>query len=245
MAREQSDKQKREAKLKQYRRIFRFYVVPILAGIVFVGMLAFLIAPKVQSIFDTLDVLASEDEALEEQIGKVNDLKILSQKTNTLLAQLEVLNETAPSGTTEVVKFRDKVTALILQNGLEIKSQQLSETSIEPTDASGTQLVGGQIVLQEVPFSFEITGSYTNMLNFVNVLSNIEDFIVVREMELSSAQSTLELTQREWNLKLKIDKYQFKAGNQEELKRIFRSIPATAKVSEEIVQYINSRLKAS
>jgi Tfp pilus assembly protein PilO len=238
------DTKKQKRRLLEVRKTVKFYLVPLVAGLIFLLVLSGLIIPRVEQIFASLETISKSDSEIADYDEKLSSLSALTQKDDQIKGQLAVINSTAPSGTTEVVKFRDTITEMIRSYNLEIKIQQLSETNLEPTTVEDSKLAGGSITLQELPFNFEVSGVYSNILGFINSLSSIDEFVVVREMELSSAQSGDDESLRIWNLKLKIDKYQFKTEDQTKLDEVYRNIPPTAKISERILKYIESKQDA-
>ncbi len=224
---------------KNIRRYIRLYVIPISAIIIFLGLMLLLVLPKISQIFSSLDDISKNNDTVTEKVQQLTDLKTLSGNSDTVYKQLNVINETAPSGTTEVVKFRDKITALIQANKLNVNSQKLSETDIAAQTLNDQ--TNGIITLQEVPFLFEVTGKYSDIVGFLDALSKIDDFIIVREMELTIITEGSDA----WALKLNMDKYQFSTLSKENANTIYLNVPSTVRLSDIISKYIQFKLGAS
>ena len=224
---------------KNIRRYLRLYVIPIGAIFIFLGLMLALVIPKISLIFSSLDDVSKNNQTVADKVSQINDLKTLSGNSDSVYKQLNVINQTAPSGTTEVVKFRDKITALIQSFNLTVNSQKLSENDL----AAQTQNdeTNGTLTLQEVPFTFEVSGSYTDIVKFLEALSKIDDFIIVKEMELTAIVEGADT----WSLKISMDKYQFSTLSKENSDKIYLNVPTTVKLSDIISKYIQTKLSST
>ena len=224
---------------KNIRRYLRLYVIPIGAIFIFLGLMLALVIPKISLIFSSLDDVSKNNQTVADKVSQINDLKTLSGNSDSVYKQLNVINQTAPSGTTEVVKFRDKITALIQSFNLRVNSQKLSENDL----AAQTQNdeTNGTLTLQEVPFTFEVSGSYTDIVKFLEALSKIDDFIIVKEMELTAIVEGADT----WSLKISMDKYQFSTLSKENSDKIYLNVPTTVKLSDIISKYIQTKLSST
>jgi len=219
------------------KRLIKFYVLPFFSVLIFIGVIGFLVIPKVLDIFNALDQISSLSEQAQKKTQTIADLNVLTQGSNLILAQLNVINQTAPTGSTEVVTFRDKITTLCQNNSLSVITQKLSESDINE-NANSINTLG--LSLLEIPFLFEIQGSYQDTLDFIEDLSSIEDFIIVREMEFtSSSLNSAPLTV----LKLRVDKYQFSIVNQDILDSQYITVPIDSKINDIVLKYIESKIK--
>ncbi len=231
------DKLQNTTKLKEASKFIRMYVAPLVTVVLFLFILIFLLIPKVSEIFnglDTISTLSSESKELESRLATLTDL---ANKSNLLVAELQIINETATTGNTEVVKFRDTITDLCNQNNIRIVSQSLSEADIIDSE---TLNINKGLVLQEIPFNFEINGNYQNILNFIEDLSALEEFIIVREMSLSGADTQLGTV--ESTMKLTIDKYQFIVRDIDIMQATYLSVPETAEINQKVLEYIDTRV---
>lgn len=233
------DKSKFETqeKKKNNIKIIKLYVIPIMAIAFFVGILLLLTIPKINEIFSSLDTVAANNLTIADNNLKLAQLDRLTGQYNNIVSNLGVIDGIAPLGSTEVVKFRDRVTSIIQSNNIEIINQRLSEANTE-ADTQDSQNVS-PIILQEVPFIFTITGSYQNIVNFINSLSTVEDFIVIKEMELTS--TTNGDLNANWQLKINIVKYQFNTDANADLRNLFINVPIDANLNTLIQQYIAAR----
>jgi len=220
-------------------KFIKLYVIPIAAVVSFIVIILSLIIPKISEILGQLDEINQSNAALVDKNILLANLEQLGNSINDVNLKLSSINQIAPSGTSEVVKFRDKITAIIKANNLDVTSQTLSENSTD-SKTLGNVSVAGNILLQEVPFEFELSGTYSNIVRFINSLSTIDDFIIIKEMQLT-AQNNAVLTSGKWDFKLNIVKYQFRDVKNSNLNKVYMNVDPTAKISKIIVDYINSR----
>ncbi len=229
----------RTLKLEQklaYKRVLKFYIVPLLSVLGFLGIVLFLVVPKVNEIFKSLDEISILSKTADSKNEQLKSLDLLSQNSNLSLAQLRIIDQTAPTESSQVVAFRDKITNLIKSNSLTIVTQRLSESDIN-TNAQNINYMG--LSLLEIPFFFEINGNYQNTLSFISDLSSIDDFVIVREMELTGAAvNNVQIT----TLRLRIDKYQFNIANEQLLKEQYLQVPVDSKINDVVLKYIESKI---
>jgi Tfp pilus assembly protein PilO len=221
-------------------KTFKLYVLPIIAIAIFVGIIIFMVFPKVSEIFTDLDKISQNNEVITNKLQEIQSLKALSDNYNGLNSQLEIVNQIAPTGKTEVVKFRDKVTSLMQDNKLSVISQRLSESDVDVKNTNDKKVVGN-IILQEVPFIFEVQGKYTNIIAFINNLSTIDDFVIVKEMNLASSNVTGDLFKDDWVFKINLVKYQFSNSNIDLLEKAYLGVSPNSEISKVIRDYIASR----
>lgn len=224
-------------KNKNTMKYIRLYVIPIFAITFFVLILITLTIPKINEIFSGLDTVSSNTATIAENTSKLTLLDGLTGQYNTIVQNLSVIDDIAPLGSTEVVKFRDRISDLIQSNNITIISQRLSEANTE-ADTVDTATVS-PIILQEVPFIFTISGSYENIVNFLKSLNTVEDFIVIKEMELRAVDTTN--PSGDWQLKINIVKYQFNTDSNSNLRQLFIDVPVEAQLNDLIQQYIKAR----
>lgn len=221
-------------------KFLKLYVIPITAVVVFVVVLLFLTIPKVTEIFTGLDTISASSQKIIENDSRISRLNNLALEYNSLVQKLQVIDDIAPLGTTEVVRFRDRVTSLILSNNIEIESQRLTEASSE-SNVNESEL-DSPIILQEVPFIFTITGPYNNIVEFIKALNSVEDFIVIKEMEFSGTGTSI-TSSGEWNMRINIVKYQFNTSDNANLRELFVNIPIETQLNLLIQEYIDARLE--
>src|SRR5690554_6485134 len=113
------------------QKILRIYVMPIVVGISFILIIIFLIFPKITQIFDSLDEISMKNQQYETNLTLLNQLREINNSATTIINQLNGVNQITTADQTEVVKFRNKITEVVEANGLQIFSQQLTET--DPT----------------------------------------------------------------------------------------------------------------
>lgn len=214
---------------KEMMKYIRLYVIPLFAIVFFISILVLLTIPKIGEILSGLDTISTNNNKIAENNQKFAQLDSLTGQYNSIAQKLAIIDDIAPLGNTEVVNFRDRVSNLMVSNGLSIINQRLSEANTETDEESSP------ILLQEVPFIFSVEGSYQNIVNFIQSLNTVEDFIVVKEMKLSAKDTTI------WELNINIVKYQFNTTNDINLRNMFINVPIDAKLNELIEGYINIR----
>lgn len=224
-----------ERKVEQ-KRLVKLYIMPIATILIFASVIIFLVIPKISEIFSTLNNIATLNSESDSNLKTINSLNTLLSKRNLLLAQLDIINKTAPTANSEVVVFRDKITELCKKNSLNVVTQRLSESDIN-RNANNLNVSG--LSLLEIPIVFEINGNFNNIIDFINDISTIEDFTIVREMSLTSSElDGHQIT----TLKLTIDKYQFSVLDQAKLDEQYINTPINATIDSVVDQYISSRV---
>ncbi len=240
MANKEDEKIKEKERNKKLLKNIRLYVIPIVAVVGLILIIVFLILPKLTDIFAQMDYVNLGNETIKSNDEQILLLRALSNDYSNLVQKLSIVNQIAPTGTTEVVKFRDKVTQLIVDNHLTIISQRLSEANVD-TSTIGNGKPIGNLVLQEVPFLFTVEGKYNDLVTFINSLGRIDDFIIVKEMQLNAVDST-DNTKDDWIFKINMVKYQFNnVADEAGLRKAFLNVPLTAKPSDAMDSYINQR----
>ncbi len=234
------DKNQKNTRKDKILKLLKLYVLPIVVGTIFILIITGMVLPKVNEIFNGLDNLGQINQNLATKKQEVDALKALSNNFNELSAQLEVVNQIAPTGRTEVVKFRDRITEVIKKNNLQVISQTLSENDFDLKNLQDQKVVGN-IILQEVPFLFEVKGKYNNILAFINDLSSVDDFVIVKEMQLASTNTTGNLFTDDWVFKMNLIKYQFSNSNTDLLEKAYLGVSPTSQISKIISDYIAAR----
>jgi len=237
MTNKKLDFENTKKKNKENLKYIRLYVIPISAVISFLIILIFLTIPKINEIFAGLDTVSQNNTKITENNNTLATLDGLTEQYNSIVQNLSVIDGIAPLGSTEVVKFRDRITDRINSNGITIINQRLSEATTE-AENQDTEAVS-PIILQEVPFIFTISGSYENIVSFIKSLNTIEDFIVIKEMEFTASDSTN--PSGDWQLKINIVKYQFNTDSGSNLRQFYINVPIEAQLNSLMKQYINAR----
>lgn len=238
------NKKKKKSSSVRYVKILKLYVVPIFSIGLFIVIIIGAIFPKISLIFSELDEINALNEQIAEKNNTLSQLAGISSKSALVLDQLSIINNIAPSGTTEVVNFRDRITKLSVENSLEISSQRFSEV-VEPNLANlpngGNDYIG-VVGLQEVPSEFKMNGTLNNIKNFLQSLDKLEDFVVVKEMKLNySGTDYSDIENKPWSFEVQVVKYQFSDKDSEELQIIYKRIPLTAEIDDKVKEYIDSR----
>jgi Tfp pilus assembly protein PilO len=222
---------------KSINVILKLYVLPIAAVVIFIGIVGFLILPRVFEIFDTLDKISQTNQRYDASLVKLNNLRALNTDSTIVVNQLNAVNSIAPSDQTQVVNFRNKVNDLIVKNNLQALSQIISESN------QGSSSVQSQnaLSLREVPFQFDIQGTYENILKFFTDLNTLNEFIIVKQMNYSRI-NTSDLfadSSTEWKLDILLVKYQFNEGSGLDL--FYSNVDPTFKIPSTVLEYLTAR----
>lgn len=220
-------------KNKETIKYIRLYVIPLFAVAFFVGILLLLTIPKINEIFTSLDTISANNAKIAENNQKFATLDALTGQYNSIVQKLSVIDRIAPLGNTEVVRFRDRISNLIITNGLNIISQRLSEANTESETQEEDE--ASPILLQEVPFIFTVQGTYPNIVNFIQALNSVEDFIIAKEMKLSQSNEEI------WELNINIVKYQFNTLDSTNLRNLYINVPIDSKLNELMEEYVRIR----
>lgn len=213
----------------------RLYIFPLLVSFGFILIVIFLIIPTLFSIFSTLDEVSGKNVDLQNQNQLLTQLRELNSNSSTKISQLNSVNNITTSDQTEVVRFRNRITDVILSNQLTIFSQSLTENDPDIISDGGRD----SITLKEVPFTFKIEGSYTNIVNFFADLSVLNDFVIIKEMQFSRDDKIGADGTTIWTLDLVLVKYQF--SKNQALDDVYRAISPSVEISQKVLDYINQR----
>src|SRR3989338_8044701 len=82
------------------KRVMKIYILPLVSMTVFILIVIILIVPKVGDIFSLLDQIAVQDSDYTKAKASLDELKTVSQNSNQMLAQLDIVNQTTPTGKT-------------------------------------------------------------------------------------------------------------------------------------------------
>lgn len=213
---------------KSRSKTIKIYIVPIITLVIFVGIIIFLIIPKISSIFAGLGQIGLDNQAIADTDSLASVLENLNARKPELERDLQNLNTIASGGTTRVVEFRDKIASVLTNFDLTIESQNISESSFINADLQD------DVILIEIPFDFAVTGTLDDTKAFINALSNIDDFAIVKELDITKGDGNL------WIMNIILIKYQF--GTNPEENDLYLSVDTQATVPDNIRGYLDSRV---
>jgi Tfp pilus assembly protein PilO len=205
----------------------KIYIVPIITLVVFVAIIIFLIIPKISEIFGGLDSINRDNQAITDVNALTAELEALQARKDSIEADLADLNNITSGGTTRVVEFRDKIASILLSYNLDIDSQNISESSFLNAD------LNTDVVLIEIPFDFAVTGTLEDTKAFINALSSIEDFAIVKELDITKGDGD------QWIMNIILIKYQFGTNPEEE--QIYLGVGLNSTIPDNIRGYLDSR----
>ncbi len=233
---EEELKKRKESKVSGYSKFLKFYLMPILATSIFIGIIVFLVTPKVATLIDEIGKVSDHNATIKTNNDKLKDLVALEANLPIINSKLEVINNIAPVGNTKVVEFRDRVFEVASKNNLNSISERFTEVVESSIQTEGTI---GIVGLQEVPSAFEFSGRKGDILNFLNGLESIEDFVVLSEMKLTAS----DIATDSWGLEIELTKYQFKDQSDNAiLQSAYLAIPATSTIDSFMDEYIENKL---
>lgn len=215
--------------LKKNLKFIKLYILPIFAVAIFITIIIFMVLPKINDNLLLLDKINEENNTISGLNSQLTQLNALSSNSVTLSNKLNIVNTIAPSGISEVVKFRDKVSQLLNNNQVKIINQRISESS-------NTEKSTNVLVLKEIPVEFKALGTFDNIKNFLKDLVNIDDFIVVTQLNFSLTNNN------EWGIEIRLSKYQFLDSSDPALEKAYLNTQLNAKLPQTIEEYINNKL---
>lgn len=219
-------------------KAIRFYALPLLSFIIFVFLILFTVIPNIQQIFSTIDeinLLREEDEAVNERIERLIALRAQQAQRQQIISKI---NEIVPTGTSEVVAFRQRVIDTANFRNVSLDSSLLGEDLIDQSSGEEEEQVSDGLVLIEIPSEFGFTGSFEGFRSFLNDLYLGEDFFIVREMSLNLLEETEVET---WSASLDLVKYQFFVDDDVDLDAIFGVISEQVVPNQFVIEFLENR----
>jgi len=224
------EKKKEEPLTKKIEKFLNIYILPVGAIVLFFGIVIFLVIPKISKIFSKIEEIRTLNSEYDLKESELVAVKNLENEKTTILGNLTKINELAPSGQTKVVEYGNKIAELTKTHNLTITNQRLSDSRLE--NASNNE---SALVLREVPNLFELQGELLDIKQFVQDISQLSDFVVVEEIEMSqvnSEESSL------WLLSLTLIKYQFTVQRPELVDQLFLAVPPQSRIDDEVLKYL-------
>lgn len=227
-----------------WRRVLRMYIVPIVALSVFFATLLFMIIPGIQRLFSDLDVISLQGEQLDDMNIQLAQLQSLLTNSQSLNSDLAIINSIVPTGLTAVVDFQQRVVDLAEANGLTVGETSTAEQILNLEQTGGNVASLGTI---EIPSTFSIAGDFASIKAFIEDIQSLDDFVIIGEMALktssdSNLTTTTDIASQGWSLTLTLVKYQFQSVEQQaSLADIYRQVPPTTGLDEDILEFVRSK----
>ena len=218
-------------KVRDYRKLLRFYIIPFVSVLIFVFLLIFTIIPNINYMIDGLDEakeLKVQSTQLDARITKLGKLKDDEERYLQILSKV---NQIIPSEQSEVVKFRQKVAGFATDEGLEIQSLKAGENILD--DNRDIELENSNNQLIEIPSKFSFTGNFDSFRELLKKLYSGEDFFIITNMDIDV--NNLNLTGVNWKGQFDITKYQF---SQSDLQDDFSDISESENINNGVILYI-------
>lgn len=181
-----------------------FNVMPLFIFLFFVGVFVFFTLPQVREIFDKIseiNQISSSVDKKDATIKKLMDLKSQGSANEELYTNME---ELVPSRSTRVVEFKDTLTSMAAEEGLEVTKSRAGEIIIDDDDIVFETQEEKPLILIQIPTELSAKGTILQFEEFLTALYNSQDFFVVQEMGIKRTgdEST-------WEADFVIVKYQF------------------------------------
>lgn len=222
----------------------QIYLVPIVAIFVFLAILVILVIPGVSDIFSKLDQATLVGEQLDNVNQSITQLTTLRAGQSQLNTNLQYVNQIAPAGKTEVVKFQQRISELAGKSGLQvIKSETDEEELVLPNEVKTLGII-------QIPSTFTLAGKLANIKDFIQKIKLLEDFVIVGEMQIKVAQKvdvqTLAANSNlTWSLIITLIKYQFQQPDeQNHLAQAYAEVPPSVKIDTDVLEFIRSKYGA-
>lgn len=217
-------------RVRDYRKLIRFYIIPIISVILFLAILVFGIVPNVRYMIDGFQEgqeLKNESKELDARIDRLASMKQRDQDNRQLLSKI---NSLIPSEQSEVVRFRQKVAGIGVGKGLSVESLQAGELIIEDNrniiETSGSQLI-------EIPSRFGFTGLFNGFRELFRELYSGEDFFIISNMDLNVNNFNIGVDS--WEGRFDLVKYQF---YEEGTVNDYLNVRETEPVNQEVLRFL-------
>ncbi len=220
-------------RLQKYKKLIRLYVIPLFALGIFLGVLVFVVVPKIGSIMDRLGELSDTRDKLSESNTKIQNINSLVTNINEVLSYLQQINNIAPTGDIELVRFRSRVFEIAESSGLVVDTQGFRESDIvqDPNLPSSSTLL-----IKEVPVEIEVIGTLDNIYTFLDEITKLEDFVIIKDFELARNADNVE-----WVFTLRFIKYQFAQDTEGQFDQLYLNVPVSSKIDQEVKNYLDKR----
>jgi len=219
-------------KVRDYRKLIRFYLIPIVSVLIFLFILVFTIVPSVRHMIDGLEEgkeLREESKHLDSRINRLTSMRENDARNRQILSKI---NQIIPSEQTEVVRFRQKVAGVGTNKGLEIDSLQAGETIV---DGNNRNVVASTTNFQliEIPSKFGFTGGFNGFRELFRDLYAGDDFFVISHMDLNVNNMNVGLDS--WEGRFDLTKYQFYEDNPT---RDYADVSETEPVNQQVIRFL-------
>lgn len=211
----------------------RFHFLPLLSVAFFALIIFVAVIPNVQKIFgtiDEIDALKNKDMELNSRITRFEELK---QQNIQMQAIIDKINVIVPTGNSEVVKFRDRISTTADINKITLESSKSGETL-----TIVSQLQSGNFGIIEIPSEFNMSGQFIGFRNFLNGLYQGSDFFVVNEMALSGIKSTSE---DQWQGHINLVKYQFFTEEGFDPTQVYATVSENENPDQSVIDFLQSK----
>jgi len=159
------------------------YITIVLTLITSIVLGLFAINPTLSTIANLQKQITDSNFVQQKLQQKINNLAILQGEYANLQPDLPVVYDAIPK-TTQIPLFIAEVQSITKNSALIITSIQVSEVNLSnPTTKNPS-------------FDFTITasGTYPNMINFLNIISHFQRVIAIKDIILSTTNGNLTLS---------------------------------------------------
>lgn len=220
-------------RIRDYRGLVRFYLIPILSVLIFLFIFIFTIVPNVKHMIDGLEEgkeLKDESKLLDDRIDRLTSMKEYDSHNLEILSKI---NQLIPSEQSEVVRFRQKVAGVGIGKGLTVDSLQAGEVII---DEGEKNIVSSTTNFQliEIPSRFGFTGQFGGFRGLFNDLYAGADFFVISKMDLD-VNNVNSGRWSAWEGRFDLTKYQFYEDNSI---RDYANVPETEPINQEVIKFL-------
>lgn len=217
-------------RVRDYKKLLRFYIIPITSVSIFLFILLFTIIPNVRYMIDGFEEgkeLKQESKELDTRIERLTAMQERDDANKQLLANI---NQIIPSEQSEVVRFRQKVAGVGTGRGLAVDSLQAGELIIgEDSVIESTS----SFELIEIPSRFAFTGSFNGFRELFRELYSGDDFFVISSMDLNV--NNFGFGTDSWEGRFDLTKYQFyEEGESSD----YANVPETQPVNQEVLRFL-------
>jgi len=219
-------------KVRDYKKLIKFYLIPIVSVLLFLVILIFTVIPNVKYMLDGLEEAKALRDKSDQLDARIERLKVLQEQQDRDKEILAKIDEIIPSERSEVVKFRQKVASTGVEQGLSVETLQAGEIIIEENDKNIINKTGN-LQLIEIPSKFSFSGNFDSFRQLFRNLYAGDDFFIISNMDLDV--NNIVSRNSSWKGQFDLTKYQF---SEERATQNYADVPETEPVNQEVVRFI-------
>lgn len=233
-----------------FAKLLQIYALPLTIIIIFGALIFTLIIPSIAKTFGYVEEINDLNDRVSTLDTTITNFQNLAARSDEIDADLAAIDTVIPEQITNVVAFQQRITGIARDRyGLIVNQAETGETILNSTvnEDSTTETTAQALSIIEIPSTFSIVGSLSQLKEFISAVQQTSDFIIIGEMKLiavvdTDVQPIAQLDQGSWRLDITLVKYQFPVPNaQNDLQNIYSQVPPTVEINPSVLEYIESK----